>query len=1045
MEINKLNKFIKSSQSWDDLVNRLGAGSLSDKFKGDVFERLTQLYLSTSPQYKSLLKSVWMSHEVPARIIDKLNLPREDFGIDIIAQTKDNKFWSIQCKYRSNQEKALTYKELSSFTTLSFVTANNISLALVAHSTSKPVRNRKFLKNLSEIGLETWLNLTDQDWKRMQSLCANKQIKLKKRNPRPHQKPAIKKAVTHFKDKKNTRGKLIMPCGTGKSLTAFWIAEALDAKKIILAVPSLHLIKQNLNDWVQEYLALGVNPEWMCVCSDKSAGDVELDHFDIDLQDLGIPVTTNKDEIRAFLAKRSKNPKIIFTTYQSSPLLKQVCKNQKIAFDLAIFDEAHKTVGVIDKAFAVLLHEKNLHIKHRVFMTATERVIRGTKYEVASMDDIKIYGDIFYQLSFKKAIDDGIISDYKIVTLTVTSSQVENLIENNSLLDIKGSDLNSAESIYMATGIALKKAIKKYKINHAISFHRSIKLANEFRKQQDLLNDVKSLRPISKHFHISSKQNAGKRAQMLKDFANQKPTLITNARCLTEGVDIPAVDCILFADPKQSVVDIVQATGRAMRPAPGKEFGYVILPLVVPDSYEVDDFAEETAFRHITKVISVLSTQDERIAEEFRLIRAGKISKGKIINIDSALPIGRKIKLAEFAESITAKVWEKVARVNFRNFKEARLYASSLKLRTHKDWATHVKTSICPNDIPATPDRVYKNDGWISYGDWLGTGFIAPSKRKYKSFKEARRYVHGLKFNSRSEFSEYVHQGKMPPDIPANPNTVYRNDGWISVGDFLGSGSIATNLIKYLSYSDVEKYIHTLKLKTKDDWDNFKKNNKLPNGMPRNPSQTYKDDGWVSWGVFLGTNYVHPRLRAYRSFEDARKYARNLELKNMKEWREHCVSGKIPLDIRTQPNKYVEFISTADFLGSTNNRLKWREFSNARKFARSLELKTFSEWREFAKTSKKPIDIPANPISVYKTKGWISAGDWIGTGFIALRDRKYRKFQAAKKYVHTLKLKSRTEYEECFKSKKLPSDLPSQPRNIYKDDGWVSMKDWLGY
>ena len=128
---------------------------------------------------------------------------------------------------------------------------------------------------------------------------------------------------------------------------------------------------------VQEYLALGVNPEWMCVCSDKSAGNVELDHFDIDLQDLGIPVTTNKDEIRSFLIKRSKNPKIIFTTYQSSPLLKQVCKNQKIAFDLAIFDEAHKTVGVIDKAFAILLHEKNVRIKYRVFMTATERVIRG--------------------------------------------------------------------------------------------------------------------------------------------------------------------------------------------------------------------------------------------------------------------------------------------------------------------------------------------------------------------------------------------------------------------------------------------------------------------------------------------------------------------------------------------------------------------------------------------------------------------------------------------------------------------------------------------
>ena len=229
MEINKINKLIAKSSSWEALNNELRTNKkFTSKFQGDVFERLTQAYLLTFPQYKSVLKSVWISHEVPPRILDKLNLPRKDFGIDLIAQTKDNKFWSIQSKYRSNQEKALTYDELSTFTTLSFVTAKNISLAVVAHTTSKPVRNRKYLKNLTEIGLETWLNLTDQDWERIQSLCANKQIKLKKRNSRSHQKPAIKKAVTHFKVKKNTRGKLIMPCGTGKSLAAFWIAEAFD-------------------------------------------------------------------------------------------------------------------------------------------------------------------------------------------------------------------------------------------------------------------------------------------------------------------------------------------------------------------------------------------------------------------------------------------------------------------------------------------------------------------------------------------------------------------------------------------------------------------------------------------------------------------------------------------------------------------------------------------------------------------------------------------------------------------------------------------------
>lgn len=919
MEVNKLNKFIHASKSWDDLVNRLGVKSLSDKFKGDVFERLTQAYLLTSPQYKSILKSVWMSYEVPSKILDKLNLPPGDFGIDIIAQTKDDKFWAIQCKYRSNQEKALTYKELSSFTTLSFVTANNISLALVAHSTSKPVRNRKFLKNLSELGLETWLNLTDQNWKSIQSLCANKQIKLKKRHPRPHQKPAIKKAVTHFKDKKNSRGKLIMPCGTGKSLTAFWIAEALEAKKIILAVPSLHLIKQNLTDWVQEYLALGVNPEWMCVCSDQSAGDVQLDHFDIDLQDLGIPVTTNKDEIRSFLTKRSKAPKIIFTTYQSSSLLKQVCKDQKIKFDLAIFDEAHKTVGVIDKAFAVLLHEKNVRIKHRVFMTATERVIRGSKFEVASMDDARIYGETFYQLSFKKAIDDGIISDYRIVTLTVTNSQVENLIEGNALLDIKGSDLNSAESIYMATGIALKKAIKKYKINHAISFHRSIKLANDFREQQDLLNKVKSLRPVSKHFHISSKQNAGKRAQMLKDFASQKPTLITNARCLTEGVDIPAVDCILFADPKQSVVDIVQATGRAMRPAPGKKFGYVILPLVVPDSYEVDEFAQETAFKHITKVISVLSTQDERIAEEFRLIRAGTISKGKIINIDSVLPIGHKVKLEKFAESIRTKVWERVGTINWQTFAKAKKYVLTLNLESNQQWRAFLKSGSKPADIPADPSKVYAGKGWNGWPDFLGTDNISTQNIIFAGYGAAQALIKKHYVKTESDY-HLVRLKNAPYKLPSNPHVVYLRSGlWKGWGPFTGSGAVAKNkLYKTFQYDECKTIVQAMKIASDAHLSKAIKEGKLPADFPPRPSRI---KGFISNVDFYGKNYVRKLL----SIHEAQKIVQSMNIKSAAHYYKVYRNKKFPNGMPGNPrDRYANtgWQGWTEFLGTINSSIQ---------------------------------------------------------------------------------------------------------------------------
>ena len=314
----------------------------------------------------------------------------------------------------------------------------------------------------------------------------------------------------------------------------------------------------------------------------------------------------------------------------------------------------------------------------------------------------------------------------------------------------------------------------------------------------------------------------------------------------------------------------------------------------------------------------------------------------------------------------------------------------------------------------------------------------------YRNFEEARKYAHSLNLKSRAGWEAMCKAGSLPPDIPHYPNQVYINDGWISQGDFLGNGNIATSLIEYLKYPDAEKYVHKLKLQTKADWDKLKITNKIPSNIPHNPNQTYKNKGWVSWGVFLGTNYVHPRFRRYRSFEDARKYARSLKFKSITEWREHCRSGKVPLDIRTQPNLYDEFISTADFLGSTNVRGNWREFSKARKFARSLKLQSFNEWREFAKTSKKPIDIPANPISAYKGKGWISAGDWIGTGVVAHRLKKYRSFKEARKYARSLNLKSRAGWRALSKAGKLPDDIPYSAHITYKDQGWVSMGDWLG-
>ena len=324
-------------------------------------------------------------------------------------------------------------------------------------------------------------------------------------------------------------------------------------------------MRQSLTDWTREFLAHGIKPDWLCVCSDETVGNLERDEFVGEVYDLGLPTHTDANEIAALLRARSSGPKIVFTTYQSSTKLAAAARKARIKFDLAILDEAHKTVGAHSKTFATLLSDKKIKIQRRVFMTATERVFRGDRSDVLSMDNEKDYGARFFQLSFKEAIKQRIITDYKILTITVSDGHVRKLIDENRILKLNSRDLDEAEAQAIAAGIALKRTYKRHSVKHAISFHRSIRGADRFREQQDALNRMGSLGPKTTNLHISSKKTAGQRSDLLREFVVHKRALMTNARCLTEGVDVPAIDCVMFADPKQSRVDIVQAAGRALR------------------------------------------------------------------------------------------------------------------------------------------------------------------------------------------------------------------------------------------------------------------------------------------------------------------------------------------------------------------------------------------------------------------------------------------------------------------------------------------------
>jgi predicted helicase len=309
--MSSADRFIAPCRSWNEFWDR--ASKLSNNEKGIAFERLTQLYLQTAPEFRTKLQHVWLLRDVSADIRQRLNLPGPDEGIDLVARTRRGKYWAIQTKFRSQRDKPLNRRELGTFMSLAFNTCNNIALAVVAHTASKPVSKHHLMRKTVEIGLDRWQSLDDEAawrWRLIVGRLKGRRPLPKARSPMPHQRAAISAAKDHFIRNGAARGRLIMPCGTGKSLTAYWIAEALRAKTILIAVPSLALIRQSLADWTREFLAHKIEPDWLCVCSDETVGNLERDEFVGEVYDLGLPTYTDPNEIATLLRARSHGPKI---------------------------------------------------------------------------------------------------------------------------------------------------------------------------------------------------------------------------------------------------------------------------------------------------------------------------------------------------------------------------------------------------------------------------------------------------------------------------------------------------------------------------------------------------------------------------------------------------------------------------------------------------------------------------------------------------------------------------------------------------------------
>ena len=1041
-----LKKLISSINSWNDFKNVLETKTKLEK--GKAFEELTKYYLEYNPIYKTKLKTVWLQNEVPSSVLKKLNLPSNDQGIDLIAETIEGNYWAIQCKYLQDEDQRLSHRAISTFVSLSTGIAENITYCLVCTTVDEYAKIYEGKENIGFCNSDEWrkLDKTFFDWVR--NKLSGKEKKLIAYKPKPHQVKALKEATNYFIKEKNNRGKLVFPCGAGKSLTGYWITRELKSKSIIVAVPSLSLVKQTLEVYLRESVANNDTIAWLCVCSDEGIG--KNDDVVIHTNEIGVPCVTNKTVIAKWLSDNSKKKTIIFTTYQSGKTIAEACKIANHSFDLGIMDEAHKTVGQQDKLFSHLLFEKNIKIQKRIFMTATERRYAGSSDEVLSMDDINVYGETFTQMSFKEAIDIGILSDYKIITLFISNSEVRKLIEQNAFVKPVGKEWDKeTEARTLASLIALRKAMTEYPIHHAVTFHSSIKKAEAFEQSQAVFSKAYPKFAKVKSFHVSGAMPTSVRGKIVDEFAQTDKGIITNAKCLTEGVDVPNIDCVLFADPRKSTVDIVQAVGRALRKKEGKDFGYVILP-VFTESTNIDEIVESDEFKEILTTLRALASNDERIIEYFRDISKGKKGnkKNSLIQFEIDEAIAEIINEKKLIETIELKTWERLARLSWMPFEEARMFVRSLNLKSGEDFKKFCLTSKRPRDIPTQPRITYFKTGWISMGDWIGTGRIADQYKVYISFIEAKYRIQKLNFKTQNDWKRYSQSPAFPSDIPRTPNHVYKEE-WKNWGEFLGTNKISNKERTYLPFKDAKKFVQSLDFKSRKGWHAYLLSGQKPLNIPSKPERIYKNKGWKGSGDFFGNNNLSNKDKCYVTIEDAKKFAQIKNIKSVNEWRTWAKNKMLPSDIPSAVNKVYEndgWKGWGDFLQTNvvaNYNKQYLTYDAARKYAISNKIQSVREWRELCKSKKFNPLIPTNPNVTYKAKGWENWGKFLGTNKISDNLIVFRSFSDAKIFAQQLKLSGKEKWFQFCKTKNKPDDIPSGVSKTYKSE-WKGWADFLG-
>ncbi len=695
-----------------DVLADLRRVAFDERDKGARFEVLIQAYLKTEPQYQDLYDEVWLWQEYPRRN------GRTDTGIDLVARERlTGGYTAIQAKFYAPTTQvtkamldsflAASSKSLDGepeFTARLVVSTSDYwgSNAEEAVESQNPPVSRLRVQDLDESSI---------DWSQFSIAKPGELTKKPHKIPFPHQQKAISNVLEGFENV--DRGKLIMACGTGKTYTSLQIVEKMvpAGGTVLFLVPSIALLSQSLKEWTIE----ASRPlRSFAVCSDVSVGKRKNDE-DTPVVDLAYPSTTNPNKLVAkFLAGQS-NPDgmtVIFSTYQSIDVVAQAQGKGLPEFDLIVCDEAHRTTGVTlageeESAFVRVHKQEYLRAKKRLYMTATPRVYSdGSRQKadevgavLADMDKPELFGEEFHRLGFGEAVSIGRLTDYKVLVLAVDESYISKRFQRLLADENNEMTLDDAAKIVGCWNGLSKRALTQDEfaldpepMKRAVAFARNIaeskKIAAMFEqvvaREIELIDaddeSASNLVTVEAE-HVDGTFNVLLRNQKL-DWLKEEPgegtaRLLTNARCLSEGVDVPALDAVMFLNPRDSVVDVVQSVGRVMRKLEGKKYGYVILPIGVPaDVDPATALSDNKKYKVVWQVLQALRAHDERFDAEVNKIdltkktdklQVGLIGKGgskqereSTESADYGSVTLDFPELEQWREAILAKIVEKV-------------------------------------------------------------------------------------------------------------------------------------------------------------------------------------------------------------------------------------------------------------------------------------------------------------------------------------------------------------------------------------------------